>query len=120
MFLIFAVDFLRINGKIDSGVSAGARAGLRSVCHGNAISPLRFPPSSEEEFRMNQDRFAGFFDSRRPEDGNQTGQPSLRGFTTNPLGETITPAQALMYHAAYQHAQKDLQEPEWPEAECWN
>jgi hypothetical protein len=69
---------------------------------------------------MNEDRFAGLFDNRQPESSNQSGPESLRGFTTNPFSASVTAAQALMYHAAYQQAKKDTQEPEWPIAECWN
>ncbi len=69
---------------------------------------------------MNDDRFAELFDRRRPATGNPIGQESLRGFTTNPLFNLITPTQVLMYQAAYQQAQKDAQIPEWPDAECWN
>jgi hypothetical protein len=69
---------------------------------------------------MNEDRFAGLFSNHRREVGNKPDHESLRGFITNPLAESITPTQALMYHAAYQQAQKDCEEPEWPDAECWN
>ena len=67
---------------------------------------------------MNQNRFARYFsdDSR----GVDRGVPALSGFITNPLSESVTPAQALMYQAAYQQALKDSEEPEWPMAECWN
>ncbi len=69
---------------------------------------------------MNEDRFAGRFDSFLFENGDQPPQEGLHGFTTNPLSDFVTPTQLLMYQAAYQQAQKDLQEPEWPDAECWN
>jgi hypothetical protein len=65
---------------------------------------------------MNQDRFAGLFGN-----GNRNhGHASLRGFATNPLADSVTPAQALLYHAAYEQALRDTQEPESPYAECWN
>jgi hypothetical protein len=69
---------------------------------------------------MNEDRFAGLFTNQRREDGQLSGQESLRGFTTNPLGDSVTAAQALIYQAAYQRAQQEHQEPEWPDAEWWN
>jgi hypothetical protein len=67
---------------------------------------------------MNRDRFSELFGNRRHET-RQT-EVNLRGFTINPLGGAVTPAQAQMYQAAYEQAQKSLEEPEWPLAECWN
>jgi hypothetical protein len=69
---------------------------------------------------MSQDRFAGLLGQQGRENGYQTGQESLRGFTTNPFAASITPAQALMYQTAYLRAQEELREPEWPWAENWN
>lgn len=65
---------------------------------------------------MNQDRFSGLLNKN----SHQTSQDNLRGFTTNPLGEAVTPAQVLMYQAAFQRALDENQEPEWPLAESWN
>jgi hypothetical protein len=51
------------------------------------------------------------------------GQESVRGFTSNPLADSITAAQLLIYQAAYRQALKALQEREWRRmfrAECWN
>jgi hypothetical protein len=69
---------------------------------------------------MNEDRFAGLFSDKRRDVVAKPDHVNLRGFITNPLAASVTPAQALMYQAAYEQAQKDNQEPEWPDAECWN
>jgi hypothetical protein len=68
---------------------------------------------------MSQERFARIFTSRHS-NGYQAGQESLRGFTTNPLGATVTPNQALIYQAAYQRALEEIKDSEWPLAEMWN
>lgn len=69
---------------------------------------------------MNEDRFAGLLSNRRRLASIQPGQENLRGFMVNPFAGSVTPAQAAIYQAAFQQAQLDVQEPEWPEAECWN
>jgi hypothetical protein len=46
------------------------------------------------------------------------GQPG--GFTANPLGGSISAAQAQLYQAALLQAQRDLQSGEWPLAEYRN
>jgi hypothetical protein len=66
---------------------------------------------------MNENRFAGQFGH---EEMNDAADDNLEGFVTNPLAGSITLAQSQLYQAAYLQAKKDLQEPEWPLAECWN
>lgn len=67
---------------------------------------------------MNQNRFSDLFGGRQHETRKTT--VSLRGFTTNPLGGSVTPEQISMYQAAYQQALIDSEEAEFPDAECWN
>lgn len=69
---------------------------------------------------MFQDRLAGFFGNGRVSNEMRETPGGLHGFTANPIGNAITPAQAMLYQAAFLQAQKDLEEPEWPLAECWN
>ena len=66
-------------------------------------------------------RFASLFSNPRILNDSRPGLGGLQGFTTNPLGDLVTPAQVLMYQAAYEKAQMGLKEREWwPTAECWN
>ncbi len=66
---------------------------------------------NERISRLLRNRFAG--DRQRVE-------IDLNGFMTNPFADMISPAQAALYQAAFLQAQRDVQESEWPQAECWN
>ena len=67
---------------------------------------------------MSHDQAFGQFGNRFQ--NNFAGYAELGGFVTNPLAASVTPVQEMMYQAAYLQAKKELQEPEWPMAECWN
>ncbi len=69
---------------------------------------------------MHEHHFAGAFSNHRQKLGKQSKPEDLRGFATNPLASSVTPTQTLMFQAAYQQAQKDLQEPESQLAISWN
>ena len=68
----------------------------------------------------NQDRISGLSRNDRHVKDNHTSHESVRGFTANPLGDSVSPAQILIYQAAYQQAQKALHERECSRVECWN
>ncbi len=69
---------------------------------------------------MNEERFSERFHQACFEKSNQADHESLRGFTTNPLCQSVTFAQAQMYQAAYQRAQMDSQKPAWLARQSWN
>ena len=60
------------------------------------------------------------FQSARFEFDGDVSYVDLSGFSSNPLGETLTSAQVQLYQAAFLQARKALAEPEWPWAENWN
>jgi hypothetical protein len=68
---------------------------------------------------MATNRLSTIFDDSGTESASKTTTPDLSGFTANPFGDRITSAQAALYQAAFQNAQKAVSEPEWPVAECW-
>jgi hypothetical protein len=71
---------------------------------------------------MRHHRFIHLFGKTRFEVPELEGAAGLGGFTVNPFAASVTPAQALIYQAAFEQAQQQQHagDEEWPMADCWN
>jgi hypothetical protein len=66
---------------------------------------------------MRNDRITPFFFQQQTSNSQLASMPE-QGFIPNPF--VVSPAQALIYQAAFLQAQRSVRRSPWREAKCWN
>jgi hypothetical protein len=68
---------------------------------------------------MKNERIIRFFPNRIGTN-RLSSEHSPSGFTTNPFASAISSAQASLYQAAFERAQRDVQKHQWANVQFWN